>query len=34
MPVNLFTYETIVALYGPAFASAWFRPISLSTKAG
>ncbi len=33
MPIPLITYETIIALYGKAFASTWFSPISLTTKA-
>ncbi|SNR49041.1 hypothetical protein SAMN06265370_10718 [Puniceibacterium sediminis] len=34
MPISLFSYEIIASLYGEAFASTWFTPIGLSTKAG
>ncbi len=29
MLVPLITFETIQAIYGEAFANAWFKPVSL-----
>lgn len=29
MLVPLITFETIAAVYGDAFARAWFRPVSV-----
>ena len=28
MPVTLFAYECLTAVYGESFARAWFRPVS------
>lgn len=32
MPVTRIAYETIVSLYGEAFAKTWFRPVSAVFK--
>lgn len=32
MPVTLFAYETIAAVYGESFARTWFRPVSVTRR--
>lgn len=33
MPVTLFAYECLTAVYGEQFARTWFRPVSTIRRA-